>query len=60
MGRLLAAAVVGIAAMLPACDDGGAAEVRAVYDEYNAALNSKDGDRFLRAGDPQNVAHYGQ
>lgn len=41
-----------------ACGDDGAADVRAVYDEYNAAINRHDGDDFLRVIDPENVKHY--
>src|ERR1051326_7733722 len=56
----MAVLLVGIAALLGGCESKDAAEVRAVYADYNAALRDKDGDAFLRAIDPVNVEHYGR
>src|SRR5438034_1281446 len=55
-------ALLALALLLPACGDGGgaSADVRAVFDEYNAALNRRDGDGFLKVIDPDNVNHYDQ
>jgi hypothetical protein len=57
--RFLWASWILIALALYGCDGKDAAEVRGVYDDYNAALRDKNGDAFLLTIDPANVEHYG-
>ncbi len=57
--------VLGIVAFITTtcisgCGDDGSADVRAVYDAYNDALQRKDGEAFLKTIDPDNVKHYDQ